>query len=280
MPLKMSLIALSILSSAQLQANSDSKPPIILAKSYHKEINISQYWYSEKLDGIRAYWTGSELVTRHGNRIYSPDWFTEGLPNYPLDGELWAGRGLFHLVQQTVLDKKPVDKAWQSITFMVFDTPHIDGDYQKRYLHIKRLVAASRLAHLDYVKHYPISNEANLSARLEQITASNGEGIMLRKTSSLYVPGRGADLLKLKRFQDDEAIVIGYKTGEGRLQGIMGSLLVKLKDGTEFYIGSGFSDEVRRLPPKLGATITFRFNGYTQNGKPRFARFVRERLDK
>ncbi|MCQ8156429.1 DNA ligase, partial [Vibrio parahaemolyticus] len=48
--------------------------------------------------------------------------------------------------------------------------------------------------------------------------------------------------------------------------------------GTALYIGSGCTDEGRRHPPKLGSTITFRYNGFTQTGKPRCARFLRERF--
>ncbi len=58
---------------------------------------------------------------------------------------------------------------------------------------------------------------------------------------------------------------------------MMGAILVRMPDGTEFYIGSGFTDELRRNPPQLGSIITFRYNGFTHNGKPKFARFLRER---
>lgn len=123
----MTLIALAVMASAQPQANTPIAPPVSLAETYQDGIDVSEYWYSEKLDGIRAYWTGQHLVTRNGNRIYAPEWFTESLPNYPLDGELWAGRGNFHIVQQTVLDKTPIDSAWREIDFMVFDMNVADG---------------------------------------------------------------------------------------------------------------------------------------------------------
>jgi DNA ligase-1 len=84
-------------------------------------------------------------------------------------------------------------------------------------------------------------------------------------------------MLKLKKHEDMEGVVIGYKLGSGKYKGQMGSLRVRLDSGTEFYIGSGFSDAQRRTPPKIGATITFRFNGKTQNGVPKFARYLRER---
>jgi DNA ligase-1 len=46
-------------------------------------------WMSEKFDGIRAYWDGSNLFTRKGNKIRVPSFFLEGLPPIALDGELW-----------------------------------------------------------------------------------------------------------------------------------------------------------------------------------------------
>ncbi|HHX8261797.1 TPA: DNA ligase [Vibrio diabolicus] len=279
MPLKMTLIALAVMTaSSQLQADTSLTPPVSLAQSYQDGIDVSEYWYSEKLDGIRAYWTGQHLVTRNGNRIYAPDWFIDSLPDYPLDGELWAGRGNFHLVQQTVLDKTPVESAWRNIDFMIFDMPYSAGDYRKRYYNIKDLVLEVDQPHIKYVEHREIQNEAHLFAQLDKISISDGEGVMLRKVSSRYQAGRGSDLLKLKRYADDEALVVGYKPGTGRLLGMMGAMLVRLPDGTEFYIGSGFTDEVRRQPPKIGSTVTFRYNGFTHTGKPRFARFLRERL--
>ncbi|MGY5513093.1 DNA ligase [Vibrio antiquarius] len=279
MPLKMTLIALAVMTaSSQLQADTSLTPPVSLAQSYQDGIDVSEYWYSEKLDGIRAYWTGQHLVTRNGNRIYAPDWFIDSLPDYPLDGELWAGRGNFHLVQQTVLDKTPVESAWRNIDFMIFDMPYSAGDYRKRYYNIKDLVLEVDQPHIKYVEHRAIQKEAHLFTQLDKISISDGEGVMLRKVSSRYQAGRGSDLLKLKRYADDEALVVGYKPGTGRLLGMMGAMLVRLPDGTEFYIGSGFTDEVRRQPPKIGSTVTFRYNGFTHTGKPRFARFLRERL--
>ncbi|ELB1086704.1 DNA ligase [Vibrio alginolyticus] len=279
MPLKMTLIALAVMAaSSQPQADTSFAPPVSLAQSYQDGIDVSEYWYSEKLDGVRAYWTGQHLVTRNGNRIYAPDWFTGPLPDYPLDGELWAGRGNFHLVQQTVLDKTPVESAWRHIDFMIFDMPYSAGDYRKRYYNIKDLVLEVDQPHIKYVEHRAIQNETHLFTQLDKISISDGEGVMLRKVSSRYQAGRGSDLLKLKRYADDEALVVGYKPGTGRLLGMMGAMLVRLPNGIEFYIGSGFTDEVRRQPPKIGSTITFRYNGFTHTGKPRFARFLRERL--
>ena len=56
----------------------------------------------------------------------------------------------------------------------------------------------------------------------------------------------------------------------------MGAIQVREKDGTEFKIGSGFNDAQRRKPPKLGSMVTFKFQGRSKNGIPRFPIFLRE----
>lgn len=52
-----------------------------------------------------------------------------------------------------------------------------------------------------------------------------------------------------------------------------GAILVREKDGTEFKIGSGFTDAQRRSPPKKGSVVTFKFQGRSKAGIPRFPIF-------
>ena len=56
-----------------------------------------------------------------------------------------------------------------------------------------------------------------------------------------------------------EATVIGHEKGTGRCETMCGAIIVREKDGTEFKIGSGFSDAQRRSPPKKGSVVTFKF---------------------
>ena len=74
-------------------------PALLLAETWTPDADVNGWWMSEKLDGVRAYWDGKQFFSRQGNRFYAPDWFLAGLPNMPLDGELWLGRKAF---QRTV----------------------------------------------------------------------------------------------------------------------------------------------------------------------------------
>ena len=100
---------------------------------------------------------------------------------------------------------------------------------------------------------------------------------MLHKGTSLYKPDRTHDLLKLKTSHDAEAEVIGYSPGKGKYVGQVGALLMKMPNGLEFKLGSGLSDYLRKNPPPIGSIVTYRYNGFTKRGIPRFARYLRMR---
>ena len=66
----------------------NTPPEIQLALTYHSDIEVSEYWVSEKLDGIRARWDGRQLLSRSGKPFYPPAWFIAYFPAEALDGEL------------------------------------------------------------------------------------------------------------------------------------------------------------------------------------------------
>lgn len=117
-------------------------------------------------------------------------------------------------------------------------------------------------------------------AALDEVVSEGGEGLMLRLGSTHHSAGRSDDLLKVKHHDDAEAVVVAHLPGSGKYQGMLGSIRVERDDGRQFRIGTGFSDNQRRNPPPVGATVTYKYYGYTSTGLPRFASFMRVRSDK
>ncbi|KKC99385.1 MULTISPECIES: DNA ligase [Photobacterium] len=238
---------------------------------------ITDYWISEKLDGIRAHWNGQQLQTRTGHKINAPAWFTENWPDEALEGELWAGRDAFHLVSRTVLDSSPNSEQWQKIRFMIFDAPAHPGTFDERRHHMTTLINQLNHPYIQIIAQRKLSSIAMVKTWLSEIEADGGEGIMLHLASQPYVAGRSDSLVKIKRFEDAEAVVVGYEPGKGKYQGVMGALWVKMDGVPPFKIGTGFSDAERAIPPEIGSIITIRYNGLTHNQIPRFARYLRPR---
>jgi DNA ligase-1 len=251
-----------------------------LANVYQDDITVQDYWISEKLDGIRARWNGSALVTRNANIIYAPAWFVKDFPPQTLDGELWLARNSFEKTASIVLRKTP-NSDWQNITFMLFDLPENTGTFNQRLTEMQLVVEAIASPYLQVIPQFKLADQNQLMLKLDTLVAQGAEGLMLNHQAAYYQDGRSASLLKLKKHQDAEARVIAHNQGKGKYKNMMGSLLVelgefdKLDNGLQFKIGSGFSDMQRRSPPSIGTIITFKYYGLTARGIPRFASFLR-----
>ena len=102
---------------------------------------------------------------------------------------------------------------------------------------------------------------------------------MLHRADAPYLTGRSDVLVKLKPWQDAEAVVVGHMPGKGKYEGMTGALEMEMPGGQRFRIGSGLSDDLRRQPPPIGSRITYRYQHLTKKGLPRFPRYLRLRDD-
>lgn len=272
--LALTIIFISVMSWPVAEAN--DKPDVMLAEMYRQGVEVSQYWISEKLDGVRARWDGKQMISRGGTIFAAPTWFTAGFPALPLDGELWIAPGRYEDTSSIVRKKEP-HEGWRNIRLMVFDLPEHGGTFDQRVMAMKRLVAQTDSPYLAIIEQQTVNSEEELRLRLQAVLDRGGEGLMLHRKTAYYASGRTHDLLKLKPFMDAEAMVIGYRPGQGQFAGHVGSLKVRTDQGVVFYIGSGLTHEQRRNPPPLQSRITFRYQGLTKNGIPRFPVFLRMR---
>lgn len=260
-------------------AETTVQPPSMLATNFRSGLNITDYWISEKLDGVRGRWDGKRLITRNGHPIAHPAWFTVGWPNVAMDGELWIGRSRFDEVSGIVRAGRADDPGWRRVRFMVFDLPGHGGTFEARVMRMRGLLSTTRIAWLQPVLQFRVDDAAALEARLKRVVAEGGEGLMLHRRSALYQVGRSEDLVKYKLHEDAEARVVAHAPGKGKYTGMLGALVVQMQDGRRFRLGTGFTDAQRANPPPLGSLVTYRYNGLTRKGLPRFARFQRIRLD-
>jgi DNA ligase-1 len=256
-----------------------SPPAIPLANVLAPNIDVSKYLVSEKYDGVRAVWDGSVLRFRSGNVVNAPRWFLSKLPATPLDGELWIARGKFDLVSGIVRKSVPIDDEWRQVSYMIFEQPDGTGTFEQRVERIQRLVAGANFAPLKAVEHFRVGDRLALKLKLDEVVKGGGEGLMLHLANAPFIVGRSDVLIKVKPEQDAEAVVLRHLSGEGKFAGMLGALEVKTPDGVVFRLGTGFSDAVRKNPPAVGATVTYRYRELTKNGVPRFASFLRERVD-
>lgn len=241
-------------------------------------LSIEEYYVSEKLDGVRGYWDGATLYSRQGYEIVTPEWFVERLGEKPLDGELWLGRETFQQISGLIARSDADDSLWQQVSFQIFDLPSEKGIFQERVTLMKSYLSelSKENPHVVMIGQNKLTSHADIESLLKEVIAQGGEGLMLHHEDALYQAYlRHDSLLKIKQIDQGCAIVKGYTNGKGKYEGMVGALKVTsvVDDKVlEFAVGSGLTDQMREFPPKIGEKIAYRYNGFTENGLPRFAR--------
>jgi DNA ligase-1 len=200
---------------------------------------------SEKVDGIRALWNGREFISRNGVVFTVPDWFKAGMPECPLDGELFAG-SLGLTISATQAGR------WSEVRFYAFDAPSAD-QFKDR---VAKLATMPLPAHCEVVPHW-MTDTVDAIRKADEIASNGGEGLVVRNPSAPYAAGRSSAALKIKPTRSAEMIVHGFH-GKGII-GDWNGVTVKLNTGEKV---------------ELGDRVTFAFSGVTDSGIPRCPSFI------
>ena len=255
-----------------------------------------------KLDGIRCLKINGKAVTRTFKpipNIYIRAWVERNVPD-GMDGELMC-EGTFQEATGGVMRESGEPR----FTYYVFD--YVKDDLNKSYAgRIADLIASGINGNCRVVIPITVTNEAGLKAMEEQFIDDGYEGLMMRTPDSPYKCGRSTEregyLLKMKRFEDDEAIVIAIneqmhneneaeKDAFGRTKrstakaglvgsGVAGGFIVRCKKfRNDFGIGMGDSAMAKEVwanrEKYIGAIVKFKYQpiGSTSDA-PRFPGFV------
>lgn len=217
---------------------------------------------SEKFDGVCAEWDGLQFHSRAGHVIHAPDWFRSSLPSVPLSGELWAGRGRFEHTL-SIVSSHDAGVRWQDICFAIWS---VSGT--ARAAGFDETISTGPFAF--HVERWTCQSQEHLKSIYQQLVNQGAEGLVIRDD-------KGIDW-KWKPIRDDDGIVIEHKPGRGRNAFRCGSLRVRDREGRVFCVSIPY-DEDHDHPPAINSLVTFRFQGRTAKGIPRFAQFLNPRYE-
>lgn len=230
------------------------------------------YLLSPKIDGIRALVVNGQLVSRTMKPIRNHH--TQALFGRPelegLDGELVVGNPWDkNLMQQTSSGVMSYDGR-PNVSFYVFDRWTDRGAYHVRYHNLSAF--HKRVPNVSVLTHKRVGSYTEMLQWEERLLTQGYEGVMLRSLDGLYKQNRStlkeAGLVKVKRFHDAEALVLGWEplmrnlneqefdergyakrshvSANKAADECLGSLLVRcLETGQEFNVGSGFTEAQR-----------------------------------
>lgn len=219
-------------------------------------------WASPKIDGVRAYVHGGVVLSRSGKPIPS-EWVQRTYGHLEgHDGELV--HGTFTETTRCVMSR-----GGCGARFVVFDR------FDRQGAHDVRLAAADPSA--DKLVHSWVADQTQLDALEASCLEAGYEGLMLRDPRAEYVQGRSRALMKLKRFEDAEAEVVGFE--ESDRVGLLRAFVVRQAGtGGEFRVGAGLSEGQRidfwRMRDRLvGKLLRYRYFPTLGMTAPRHAVF-------
>lgn len=249
------------------------KPLLAIEHSKVKTAPANMYM-SEKLDGIRCVVFGGVGYSRSLKPIpnaYIQAYFKlhadvlEGL-----DGELIVGdKNAPDVFNQSTSGVMRQD-GQPNFVFWVFDKYHPTETWLARYAFLKHY-ESNMPSRVKLLEHFPVEDMFNIDEFERDMLAQGAEGVMLRDADAKYKCGRSGtknpELQKVKRFIDNEFLVIGFEpkytnTNEAKINELghterstakagmkaldtMGALILQTKEGEVFTCGSGFTDKLR-----------------------------------
>lgn len=195
----------------------------------------------------------------------------------------------FQALQHTLFRKDGVESG--KLRYLVFDgTYRTDWEnptktYAERYAFVSEFIKNSLLGVSGAVSKIGVvsmfvtvdPDKARMERYSKDFVEKGYEGAMMRKADEPVLLKRSRSLMKVKSFLDAEATLMGVVEGTGKYDGHLGALQCKTQQGKLFEIGSGFTDEQRKVFWKerdtLPKTLNFKYQELTDDGIPRFPIF-------
>lgn len=173
---------------------------------------------SPKLDGIRCIILDGLAMSRNLKPIRNT-FIQEQICHLPhgMDGELIVGPPYGELVFNRTTSGVMSEEGTPDFMFYVFDLAFHPFNFMTRLQELQDKLAVCPSPHVEFVNHELIESQEDLEAYERYCLQTGYEGVMLRKMEGYYKNGRSTMneqiLMKLKRFRDGEALIVGF--GEG-----------------------------------------------------------------
>lgn len=254
-----------------------------------------------KLDGIRCIMVDGTAMSRSMKPIPN-NFVQEELFGYgPMDGELMLN-GDYNEVQSGIMSRD----GEPDFTYWVFDQWDSEDTYANRIHEVKSIMCPDMDSRIKVLTPIQINNEEELEEYMDKCIDEGYEGVMVRDPSGKYKHGRSTVregiLLKIKRFHDDEAVLVEVtekmhndnpleqdELGHAKRSsckenlvpaGTAGSCILKW-NGIEFRVGfgPGWTDELKQdlwdhRDWEVGNLYKFRYQELSKDGVPRFGKLV------
>ena len=244
---------------------------VMLAQKYFDnpaKVSGQEFAITTKLDGFRLIAFKEAGKVNFYSRVGQP---IEGLieieaeilkslpDNFALDGELtisnyfdMPSKDAYKAASKIIRLKGDTPKT--GLTYRIFDcmtAKEFKAQSCAKTYKERRAVLDTLTGLMEHVEVLPVLycgiDESKITELLEEAVANSGEGVMLNLTQAPYVWNRSWNIMKCKKFNSLDLEVVGLEEGSGRLTNTLGAIQVRYRGGNIVSVGSGFSDDERKL---------------------------------
>lgn len=252
----------------------------------------------EKFDGIRIEtvmyngrvdsWSRAEKWHPLPNHIQAQ---LRKLPNVILDGEVYApGKRSYGTTE------KANDKDCIYVVFDLLATPDSTScqldSYDDRHSALENCIRSYKLSDaVQVASSCPINSRKEMLALQKSIWARDGEGIILKRRKSIYLPGaRTKDWLKSKKLQTKVMRLTGFEAGTSEIvnRGPFAKVCLEDTEGYTCTVKTLNDEELENFAkrnrsgkthPDIGRWLWIEFHERTPKGKYREPRWDRWATD-
>lgn len=244
------------------------------------KVNISEYLISEKLDGLRAFWDGKNLISKNNFHYNPPKSFIKDFPPFKIDGELYCGMEF----EKTASDVR--SGAFKCAKLYVFEVPEQKGNLEERLKVLKEYLKTHPNDNIKIIPQLHFKDKKDFLRYFDELSKNGAEGVVLHRKDTKYSTKKGLNIIKYKKYYKSTCKITKLNKSDNLLKNYecewdlrnakemiftkeQKALYKKLKNNkTIVKIGSGFSNSHRQNPLKIGDIIEFKFYKLSKNLKP------------
>jgi len=273
----------------------DNKSKFFITMLAHKYIDYKDTLsfpliVSPKIDGCRMVARKDGLWTRNGKKYVSCPHIEKILkplfekhPNWIIDGEVYSHNVNFEkvisLVKKTKPTKEDLIESEKLVQYWIFDGVIDDPttNFKERFKTIKSELKTmiGKNKNLEFVETKEVNSHNEIEKSHDEYVAKGFEGAIIRVINSKYENKRSKNLLKFKKFFDEEFEIVNVLEGLGGRSGMAGKLVLKTKDNKTFGAGirgdfEYYKELLKNKNKLVGKLATIRYQNLSEEGIPRF----------
>lgn len=248
-------------------------------EDYEKLLFTVDTYIQPKLDGLCMISQNDTEMSRNGKPYLAVPHLHQH--DTILHGELYNHKfkedfnKIVSLCKKQNPSKEELAESKELVQYWIYDFPSFKGKFSDRYEALRKWLVKNPNDSYVLTPTYRVKTREEIDKRNEEFLAAGFEGSIIRLDLGEYENKRSKQVLKMKKWMDEEFQILSAEEGTGGRVGTIGKFHIKLPNGNSCKSNvKGNFDFLRDVwkdrEKYIGTQATVKFFGYTPDGAVRF----------